>query len=94
VISLFFVGFFNLGAWGALYPYTSESFPTRVRGSAFGMLEGVGKGAAIAGPYIFGNLKDATGGTFWPLTFIALVMAVGGLIVAGLGRETRGQKLL
>jgi MFS transporter, putative metabolite:H+ symporter len=94
VISLFFVGFFNLGAWGAVYPYTSELFPTRVRASAFGMLEGVGKGAAIAGPYIFGNLKDATGGTFWPLTFIALVMAGGGLIAAVLGRETRGQKLL
>ena len=94
VISLFFVGFFNLGAWGALYPYTSELFPTRVRASAFGMLEGVGKAAAIAGPYIFGHLKDSTGGTFWPLTFIALVMVAGGLIAAVLGQETRGRKLL
>jgi putative MFS transporter len=94
VISLFFVGFFNLGAWGALYPYTSELFPTRVRASAFGMLEGVGKGAAIAGPYIFGNLKDTTGGTFWPLTFIALVMAAGGVIAAVLGQETRGRKFV
>ena len=94
VISLFFVGFFNLGAWGALYPYTSELFPTRVRASAFGMLEGVGKAAAIAGPYIFGNLKDATHGTFWPLTFVALVMVGGGLVAAVLGQETRGRKLL
>jgi MFS transporter, putative metabolite:H+ symporter len=94
VISLFFVGFFNLGAWGALYPYTSELFPTRVRASAFGMLEGVGKAAAIAGPYIFGHLKDSTGGTFWPLTFIAAVMAAGGVIAAVLGQETRGRKLL
>jgi putative MFS transporter len=93
VISLFFVGFFNLGAWGALYPYTSELFPTRVRASAFGMLEGVGKAAAIAGPYIFGHLKDSTGGTFWPLTFVALVMAAGGVIAAALGQETRGRKL-
>src|SRR5919199_1119897 len=94
VISLFFVGFFNLGAWGALYPYTSELFPTRVRASAFGMLEGVGKAAAIAGPYIFGNLRDATGGTFWPLTFIALVMAGGGVVATVLGQETRGRKLI
>ena len=93
VISLFFVGFFNLGAWGALYPYTSELFPTRVRASAFGMLEGVGKAAAIAGPYIFGHLKDSTGGTFWPLTFIAIVMAAGGVIAAVLGQETRGKPL-
>ena len=94
VISLFFVGFFNLGAWGTVYPYTSELFPTRVRSSAFGLLEGVGKAAAIAGPYIFGNLRDATGGTFWPLTFVALVMAGGGIVAALLGRETRGRKLL
>ncbi len=91
ITALFFVGFFNLGAWGAVYPYTSELFPTRLRGSAFGMLEGVGKAAAIAGPYIFGNLKDATGGTFWPLTFVALVMA-GGAIFAAAGRETRGAR--
>ncbi|MDQ2984317.1 MAG: MFS transporter [Actinomycetota bacterium] len=94
VTALFFVGFFSLGAWGAVYPYTSELFPTRLRASAFGMLEGVGKGAAIAGPYIFGNLKDATHGTFWPLTFIALVMVAGGLVAATLGRETRGHRLL
>src|SRR6266487_3004177 len=93
VAALFFVGFFNLGAWGAVYPYTSELFPTRLRSSAFGMLEGVGKGAAIAGPYIFGNLKDATGSTTWSLTFVALVMAAGGLVAAIFGRETRGQKL-
>jgi len=94
VIALFFVGFFNLGAWGAVYPYTAELFPTRVRSTAFGMVEGVGKGAAIAGPYIFGHLKDATGATTWSLTFIALVMVGGGIVASLLGRETRGQKLL
>jgi putative MFS transporter len=94
VTALFFVGFFNLGAWGAVYPYTAELFPNRLRASAFGMLEGVGKGAAIAGPYIFGHLKDTSGGTFWPITFVALVMAAGGLVAAAFGRETRGQKLL
>jgi putative MFS transporter len=94
VAALFFVGFFNLGAWGAVYPYTSELFPTRVRSTAFGMLEGVGKTAAIAGPYIFGNLKDWTGGTTWSLTFVALVMGAGGVVAALFGRETRGSKLL
>ena len=92
ITALFFVGFFNLGAWGAVYPYTAEMFPTRLRSSAFGLMEGVGKAAAIAGPYIFGNLKDATGSTTWSLTFVAIVM-VGGAFVAGVfGRETRGEK--
>jgi putative MFS transporter len=89
VASLFFVGFFNLGAWGAVYPYTAELFPTDVRSSAFGMVEGVGKGAAIGGPYLFGALIDWTGDTVWSLVFIALVM-VAGAIVTLFGRETRG----
>ena len=93
VSALFFVGLFNLGAWGAVYPYTSETFPTRLRSSAFGLMEGVGKAAAIAGPYIFGNLNDATGSTTWSLTFVAIVMAAGGLVAAVFGRETRGRAL-
>jgi putative MFS transporter len=93
VTALFFVGFFNLGAWGAVYPYTSETFPTRLRSSAFGLFEGVGKAAAIAGPYIFGHLYDATGSTTWSLSFIAIVMAAGGVVAAIFGRETRGQAL-
>ena len=90
--ALFFVGFFNLGAWGAVYPYTAELFPTRLRSSAFGMVEGVGKGAAIGGPYLFGALIDWTGSTVWSLTFVALVMVLGAVVVL-FGRETRGQKL-
>ncbi|HEY7196325.1 MAG TPA: MFS transporter [Gaiellaceae bacterium] len=92
VAALFFVGFFNLGAWGAVYPFTSELFPTRVRSSAFGMAEGFGKGAAIGGPYLFGYLIDATGSTTWSLAFVAAVM-VFGAAVALLGRETRGTRL-
>jgi MFS transporter, putative metabolite:H+ symporter len=93
ITALFFVGFFNLGAWGAVYPYTAETFPTRLRSSAFGLMEGVGKAAAISGPYIFGHLKDATGSTTWSLTFIAIVMVAGGIVAALFGRETRGEAL-
>jgi putative MFS transporter len=92
VASLFFVGFFNLGAWGAVYPYTAELFPTRLRSTAFGMVEGFGKGAAIGGPYLFGALIDRTGDTVWSLVFVALVM-VAGAVATLFGRETRGTKL-
>jgi hypothetical protein len=56
------------------------------------MVEGVGKGAAIGGPYLFGYLIDATGETLWSLVFVAAVMAAGGLVTL-FGRETRGHKL-
>jgi MFS transporter, putative metabolite:H+ symporter len=92
IASLFFVGFFNLGAWGAVYPYTAELFPTRVRSTAFGMVEGFGKGAAIGGPYLFGALIDWSGETTLSLVFVALVM-VAGAVATLFGRETRGTKL-
>jgi putative MFS transporter len=91
--SLFFVGFFNLGAWGAVYPYTSELYPTRLRSSAFGLAEGVGKAAAIAGPYLFGYLRDVTGELVWSISLVAAVMGLGGLVTGSLGRETKGAKL-
>jgi putative MFS transporter len=90
-VGLAFVSFFNLGAWGAVYPYTSELFPTEYRATGFGMAEGVGKITAILGPVIFGALYASTGGIIAPLTSIAIVMALGGAALAALGPETKGQ---
>jgi MFS-type transporter involved in bile tolerance (Atg22 family) len=56
------------------------------------MAEGVGKGAAIGAPYLFGALIDWSGDTVWSLSFVALVMVAGGLLTL-LGRETRGTRL-
>lgn len=91
IAGLFFVSFFNLGAWGSVYPYTVELFPTLLRGTAFGLAaEGAGKLTAILGPAVFGYLKDATVGVIVPLAVVAVVMTVGGLVVAALGQETKG----
>ena len=90
-VGLAFVSFFNLGAWGAVYPYTSELFPTEYRATGFGMAEGVGKVTAILGPVIFGALYASTGEIIAPLASIAIVMALGGAALAALGPETKGQ---
>ena len=90
-VSLALVSFFNLGAWGAVYPYTSELFPTQYRATGFGLAEGVGKITAIMGPVIFGALYASTGGIIAPLTAIAAIMALGGMVLAGIGPETKGQ---
>jgi putative MFS transporter len=94
VFGLFFVSFFNLGAWGAVYPFTSEGLPTKLRSTGFGLAEGVGKVTAIMGPVIFGTLLALTENVVLPITSIALVMVVGGLVVAALGAETKGKPLL
>ena len=50
VASLFFVGFFNLGAWGAVYPYTAELFPTHLRSSASGWWRASARAPRSAAP--------------------------------------------
>ena len=89
--SLAFVSFFNLGAWGAVYPYTSELFPTQYRALGFGLGETVGKLVAISGPLIFFYLYVGTNSLVAPLIAIAVVMALGGLFLAGVGPETKGE---
>ncbi len=91
VVSLLLVSFFNLGAWGAVYPYTSELYPTEYRATGFGLGEGVGKTTAILAPVLFGILLAATGEVLAPLALIAAFMAVGGLVLAAAGPETKGQ---
>ncbi len=91
ILGLIFVSFFNLGAWGAVYPYTSELFPTQYRATGFGVAEGVGKVTAILAPLVFATLLVSTGGVVWPLTLVALLMLIGGVIVGVFGPETKGQ---
>ena len=50
-----------------------------------------GKVTAILGPVLFGALLGYTRGIIIPLSAIAVVMAVGGLLLAALGPETKGQ---
>ncbi len=90
VLGLVFVSFFNLGAGGAVYPYTSELFPTQYRATGFGVAEGVGKITAVLAPIAFGALLAYTAGVFWSLTAVAVMMLAGGLIAATVGPETKG----
>ena len=89
ILGLIFVSFFNLGAWGAVYPYTTELFPTQYRATGFGVAEGVGKATAIFAPLVFGALLVSTGGVLWPLTSVALLMLFGGFVVGVFGPETK-----
>ena len=92
VLGLVFVSFFNLGAWGAVYPYTSELFPTQYRATGFGVAEGVGKVTAVLAPLVFAALLTTyRNAVFWPLTTVAVLMLFGGVVAGIWGPETKGQ---
>lgn len=88
------VSFFNLGAWGVLYGYTPELYPTRARGSGAGWAAGVGRLGGVAGPYLVGAMLGGWGlGPGAVFTIFAAVLLVIALDVAVLGEETRGRTL-
>ena len=83
--------FFSLGAWGAIYAYTPELFPTEARATGNGFAGGVGKIAAVIGPILAGALVEI--GYLAALVPLAIAFAAGGIAVLAFGRETKGEPL-
>lgn len=90
-IGLLAASFFTLGAWGAIYAYTPELFPTEVRATGNGFAGGVGKIGAVVGPILAGALVET--GYLAALAPLAVVFVLGGLVVFAFGRETMGEPL-
>ncbi|MFB6297223.1 MAG: MFS transporter [Salinirussus sp.] len=84
--------FFTLGAWGAIYAYTPELFPTEARATGNGFAGGVGKIAAVIGPILAGALVET--GYLVALVPLAVAFVLGGVVVLAFGRETMGEPLL
>jgi putative MFS transporter len=86
------ISFFNLGAWSALYAYTPELYPTRIRGTGAGAAASIGRLAGVVAPtatpllYFYGGLGAA-------FTAFALVHFAGAVAIAILGFETKGKAL-
>ncbi len=89
-----FLSFFNLGAWGVVYTYTPEMYPTRVRGTGTGWAAAFGRLGGVVAPLVVGQLLGGWGvgyGTVF-LMFSA-VLLLGAINVALLGEETKGKTL-
>lgn len=85
------MSFFNLGAWGALYAYTPEIYPTEMRTTGMGWASGMTRIAGAIAPTLGGFLLPIS--LTLALTLYAAAFIVGGLAVLALGVETRGQPL-
>jgi MFS transporter, putative metabolite:H+ symporter len=90
------VQFFSLGAWGVIYTYTPELYPTTMRGAGSGWAAAVGRLGGIAGPFIVPWLLDPAGlrlDARLVLGMFAATLAIVATTVALLGEETRGRSL-
>ena len=88
------ISFFNLGAWGVVYTYTPELYPTRIRGTGAGFAAAFGRIGGIIGPYVVALLlptwNSDTNSIF--LMFAAVFLVISAAVFF-LGEETRGSSL-
>ncbi len=88
------LSFFNLGAWGALYAYSPENYPTSIRASGVGSAAGIGRVGGILGPLMIPYLTGAGWSTGAVFGMFAISIAIGAAAVALLGRETKAMELV
>lgn len=89
--SAILLSFFALGAWGALYAYTPEAYPTSIRttgiGAASGMTRIAGALAPTVGAMFSGDSLSK------PLAVFAIAYIVAALSAFALPMETKGLDL-
>lgn len=88
------LSFFNLGAWGGLYAYSPELYPTRIRSTGVGLATSVGRIGGVIGPLLVGSWIGAGVGISQIFVFFFVTIVIGALAVLFLGKETKGIELL
>ncbi len=87
------MSFFNLGAWGVIYTYTPELYPTFIRALGSGYAAGFGRIGGIIAPALVGSL--IAGGFHFNIIFglFASVFIIISVIVVSLGFESKQMSL-
>ncbi|MGE8205764.1 MFS transporter [Heyndrickxia sp. NPDC080065] len=87
------LSFFNLGAWGALYAYTPEQYPTKIRGTGTGMATSFGRIGGILGPLLVPYLIAQQYSINIIFTIFCISVLIGAASVLFLGKETKNIEL-
>jgi MFS transporter, putative metabolite:H+ symporter len=77
----------------SLFLYTSELYPTRMRGWATSVCSSLARAASIGSPFIFGFMLGGHGGPGGVFTAMAVAAAIGLVAMAVSGVETRNRSL-
>ncbi|MCK1997201.1 MFS transporter [Psychrobacillus psychrodurans] len=93
IVSGILLSFFNLGAWGALYAYSPEQYPTVIRATGSGMAASVGRIGGILGPLLVGTLVMRGYEIGYIFTIFCIAIVIGVLAVMFLGTETKQVEL-
>lgn len=87
------MSFFNLGAWGVIYTYTPELYPTSMRALGSGWAAGFGRIGGMIAPALVGIMIGNQLGIDKVFMMFAAVFIVVSVVVLGMGVETRQKQL-
>ena len=87
------MSFFNLGAWGVVYTYTPELYPTAIRAMGSGWAAGVGRIRGMAAPLVVGMMIEAGRDMHTVFYMFASVFIIIAVAVFALGVETKQKNL-
>jgi putative MFS transporter len=88
------LSFFNLGAWGGLYAYTPEQYPTIIRGTGSGSAAAFGRLGGVLGPLLVGYLVAENTSISTIFTIFCISVFIAALAVIFLGKETKNKVLV
>ncbi|MDF2535253.1 MAG: transporter [Bacillales bacterium] len=89
LISGALLSFFNLGAWGGLYAYTPEQYPSSIRGTGVGMAAAFGRIGGIIGPLFIPVLVSKNFSFQHIFLVFCIAILIGIFAVLLLGKETK-----
>ncbi|MEP7304669.1 MAG: MFS transporter [Acidobacteriota bacterium] len=85
------MGAFGMGVWGMAPAYTTERYPTSVRGVGPGFCYHAGAAIGAAMPLVLGELQDLGFALVNAATASMIVSALLAIVLIWLGPETRGR---
>ena len=91
-IGAFLMGTFGMGVWGMAPAYTSERYPTAVRGVGPGFCYHAGAAIGATMPWFLGRLQRQGMAGASAMSAAMVISAVLAAVFIWLGPETRGRK--
>ncbi|HEY2421833.1 MAG TPA: MFS transporter [Neobacillus sp.] len=94
MLSGILLSFFNLGAWGGLYAYTPEQYPTIIRATGTGIAASIGRIGGVLGPLLVGSLVTQKISISAIFTIFCIAVLIGAFTVLFFGKETKKTELM
>jgi MFS transporter, SHS family, lactate transporter len=92
VLGALMLGFFGMGVWGMAPAYTSERFPTEVRGAGPGFCYHAGAAVGALMPWLLGKFQDDGVNLVTAMSVSMVVSGAFAIAAIWSGPETRGRQ--